>query len=191
MANVPKHKDALIQAAIRLFREKGYASSGLSEILSLSGAPKGSLYHYFPNGKEELAAAALTTAAAVVAKTLNNLAEETHSPGEFVQRYCEMLAGWMENSGYKSGCPITTTVLETVPQSTILSAVSRHAIASWVNIIAAFYQRNGLARPDAEEQAEFVISAIRGALIQCRIQQSPAPLLNVARRINSMNLSQN
>jgi hypothetical protein len=55
MANAAKHKDALVCTAMRLFRRQGYASTGLQQILSESGAPKGSLYHYFPGGKEGLA----------------------------------------------------------------------------------------------------------------------------------------
>ena len=58
MANAAKHKDSLVRTAMRLFRRQGYASSGLQQILAESKAPRGSLYHYFPGGKEELGEAA-------------------------------------------------------------------------------------------------------------------------------------
>ena len=42
-----------------LFRRQGYAGTGLNDIVELSGAPKGSLYHYFPDGKASIAEAAV------------------------------------------------------------------------------------------------------------------------------------
>ena len=55
----PKHRDNLIYTAARLFRQQGYAATGINDILREAGAPKGSFYHYFPGGKEELGAAAI------------------------------------------------------------------------------------------------------------------------------------
>jgi len=63
MGKAAIHKASLVRAAMRLFRRQGFASTGLQQILSASGAPKGSLYHYFPNGKEALGAAAIELSA--------------------------------------------------------------------------------------------------------------------------------
>ena len=49
-----RHRSNILNAAVTLFRRRGYAATGLADILQLSGAPKGSLYHYFPQGKEQL-----------------------------------------------------------------------------------------------------------------------------------------
>ena len=57
-----------------LFRRNGYAATGTNEIVAVSGAPKGSLYHYFPAGKAEIAAEAVTYAGGVVEATLKALA---------------------------------------------------------------------------------------------------------------------
>ena len=58
MANAARHREALVRTAMRLFRRQGFSGTGLQEILAESGAPKGSLYHYFPGGKEAIGAAA-------------------------------------------------------------------------------------------------------------------------------------
>lgn len=177
------HRDKLIQSAIRLFREKGYAASGLSEILKLSGAPKGSLYYYFPGGKEELAAAALEGAGTVVAKTLRTLAADADTPAAFVSAYCKLLAGWMEASNFRAGCPITTTILETVPQNPRLATLARQVFASWQGIIASVYVDGGMDEESAHQQAGFVIAAIEGALIQSRVEASALPIERVCRRL--------
>lgn len=55
-------RERLIQTTAQLLQEKGYYGTGLKDILKLSGTPSGSLYHYFPDGKEELTAAAIRSA---------------------------------------------------------------------------------------------------------------------------------
>ena len=102
----PKHKESLVRTAMRLFRRQGYASTGLNQILAESAAPKGSLYHYFPGGKEELAVAAVELAGSMIRELLETLARKKTTRRGFVKGYCETMAGWMEESGYRSGCPI-------------------------------------------------------------------------------------
>ena len=62
---MPRASDArsrLIRVAAALFRQRGYDGIGLAEILQASGAPKGSFYHHFPGGKEQLAEACIAHA---------------------------------------------------------------------------------------------------------------------------------
>ena len=76
MATPPRHRGAIVRAAATLFRRNGYAATGINEIAEVSGAPKGSLYHYFPNGKDEIAEAAVRFAGAGVVATLEKLEQE-------------------------------------------------------------------------------------------------------------------
>ena len=62
MPAVPKHRKPIVDAAVTLFRRQGYAGTGLNDIVDTSGAPKGSLYHYFPDGKASIAVAAVEEA---------------------------------------------------------------------------------------------------------------------------------
>jgi TetR/AcrR family transcriptional repressor of lmrAB and yxaGH operons len=69
MSRPSKHRAAIIAAASRLFRRQGYAGTGVNDIVALSGAPKGSLYHYFPKGKEQIAEEAVLFAGRLVAES--------------------------------------------------------------------------------------------------------------------------
>jgi TetR/AcrR family transcriptional repressor of lmrAB and yxaGH operons len=71
---VPKHRQPIVNAAVTLFRQQGYAGTGLNDIVDASGAPKGSLYHYFPAGKATIAVAAVEEAGRRVAETMAKLA---------------------------------------------------------------------------------------------------------------------
>lgn len=179
MARAEVHKDNLIQTAMRLFRKQGYASTGLQQILSDSGAPKGSLYHYFPEGKEALAVAATGRAGELVASMLRHAATENRQTTDFIAAYCQTMAGWMAESDFRSGCPIATAMLETAPQSPAMTRAGKSALNSWIDIIAKKFEQNGISKSDAKMAAYLLVSAMEGALILARVYESTEPILNV------------
>jgi TetR/AcrR family transcriptional repressor of lmrAB and yxaGH operons len=186
MAAAAKHREALLAASVRLFRQKGYAATGLAEILSESGAPKGSLYHYFPGGKAEIGAEAVALAGKTVAHTLEDLAAETDGPGELMARYLDLLAGWMAASDFRDGCPITTTLLETVPEHEAIRQAGAAAFDSWAGVLTESAVAAGIPLARAESLARFAISALEGALIQCRVTGDAAPLRLVADELGAL-----
>ncbi|MGH0033809.1 MAG: TetR/AcrR family transcriptional regulator [Myxococcota bacterium] len=186
MARASQHKENLLHTAVRLFRRQGYASTGLQQILAESGAPKGSLYHYFPGGKEAIGAEAVALAGRLVAETLETLAKQHRSAKTFVRAYCRQYADWMEESGFQSGCPIATTLLEEAPRSAPITAAGRAAIDSWIAIIGEVYARAGASPVEAKRQARFTISALEGALILSRVTRSRDPILDVGHVVARM-----
>jgi TetR/AcrR family transcriptional repressor of lmrAB and yxaGH operons len=180
MANAAKHKDALVRTAMRLFRRQGYASTGLQQILAESGAPKGSLYHYFPGGKEELGEAAVRLAARLIGEMLSQHAARCRTPSEFVKAYCTTMATWMEESDFRSGCPIATTMLETAPHSPELTRAGVDALDRWIGIIAPVFAAAGARKAEARARAQTLIAAVEGALLVARLRQSARPIMDVA-----------
>jgi len=179
LARAAEHKQGLVYAAMRLFRRQGYASTGLQQILEESGAPRGSLYYYFPNGKEALAEAAVELAGARMRETLADLAARHVEPRAFLRAYCRTMAGWMEESGFRSGCPIATTLLETAPASPAITRAGQRAIAGWIDVVAEVFQRNGESPRAARRRARLVVAAMEGALILARVEQSTQPIRDV------------
>jgi TetR/AcrR family transcriptional repressor of lmrAB and yxaGH operons len=180
MGKAATHKQNLVRTAMRLFRRQGYASTGLQQVLAESGAPKGSLYHYFANGKEALGEAAVRMAGDMVREMLSGLAARSREPTAFLRAYAKVMAGWMEESGFRSGCPIATTLLETAPDSPAITAAGNAAIDGWVEVIAGVLVKGGTPRREARRKAQLVIAAMEGALILSRIRQSTRPILDVA-----------
>ena len=175
------HKYNLVRTAMRLFRRQGYASTGLQQILDESGAPKGSLYYYFPNGKEQLAEAAVEMAGGLIREMLEGHARRNKDPKRFLRAYCRTMAGWMEESKYRSGCPIATTLLENAPDSPAITESGREAINGWTQVIAGVFERAGKSRREAREKAQLIVCAMEGALILARVGQSSKPILDVAK----------
>lgn len=180
MANAAKHKDALIQTAMRLFRQQGYASTGLQQILAESGAPKGSLYHYFPGGKEQLAKAAVELAGTLIGEMLAEHAARTSTAAAFVKAYCATMAKWMKESDFRSGCPIATTMLETAPHTPQLAQAGAAAFDLWIGIIAPVFRADGNSAAEARSKAQRLIASMEGALLIARVRKSAAPITDIA-----------
>lgn len=181
MGDVATHKGSLVRTAMRLFRRQGYASTGLQQIVAESGAPKGSLYHYFPSGKEALGEAAVILAGGLVREMLENHAAKHATPVAFLRAYCRTMAGWMKESEFRSGCPVATTLLETAPASPTITAAGAQAIDGWIDVIGGVFQRAGVERREARAKAQLVVAAMEGALLLARVRRSTRPILDVAK----------
>jgi TetR/AcrR family transcriptional repressor of lmrAB and yxaGH operons len=176
MPAVPKHRQPIINAAVTLFRRQGFARTGLNDIVDVSGAPKGSLYHYFPLGKSSIAVAAVEEAGARVAATLERLASECRSTGDLLRAHAKLLAGWMRSSGFRNGCPITTVLLELAPRERGVTDAGRRAYAARLSILSRKLVEDGFGKARADALAVLCTSALQGALIQARVERSGRPI---------------
>lgn len=180
MPGLPKHRNAIIVATATLFRRQGYAATGINDIVAQSGAPKGSLYHYFPRGKEQIAEEAVRHAGAHAAKTLRRLASEHNTAASLLRAYGAMLAGWMVKSDFREGCPITTVLLETASDSEPLARAGREAFGSWREVFEHALLRDGLEPRRAARLAALAIAAFVGAMVQARVEGSGEPITEAA-----------
>ena len=176
MPAVAKHRQPIIDAAVTLFRRQGYGGTGLNDVVEQSGAPKGSLYYYFPGGKASIAVAAVEEAGQRVAKTLARLSRETRTTGDLLRAHARLLAGWMRQSGFRDGCPITTVLLELAPKDRAVAKAGREAYAARIALITDKLIADGFTPARAARLAGLCTSAIQGALIQARVERSGAPL---------------
>ena len=185
MAAQPKHRQAIIDACVTLFRRKGYAGTGLNDIVDMSRAPKGSIYHYFPAGKPSIAVAAIEEAGQRVVATLMQLATDNASAADLVVAHAGLLAKWMKKSGFQDGCPITTILLELAPADRAVTTAGRQAYSARIGIIADKLIADGHSEDRARRLAMLTVSALQGALIQARIERSEAPILTTAQELKT------
>jgi TetR/AcrR family transcriptional repressor of lmrAB and yxaGH operons len=189
VAAAGKHRETILAAAARLFRRQGYSGTGLAEILAESGAPKGSLYHYFPAGKAEIGAAAVGFAGQLVTRSLERLAKEHQTPEAFFRAYAGQLAGWMAQSNWQAGCPIATVLLEASPDDAAITQAGAEAFAAWTRVFADSLTAHGVPPDRARRLARLAITAIEGALILARVEQSAEPILTTAEEIAELILT--
>lgn len=105
-------RERLLRAAAGLFRNKGYSGTGLAELLAAAGAPKGSLYHHFPNGKSDLALAAADWASGQMLLLIEASFTPAPTFREGAKTVCYKLAKLFDQQGKWSGCPVSATLFE-------------------------------------------------------------------------------
>ena len=176
MIRQSKQRDALIWAAAKLFHRQGYSGTGLRDILAASGAARGSLYHYFPGGKEEIGAAAVAAAGGLVTETLAELARQADSPVDFLRCYTGMLVRWLEASNFRDGCPITTTLLETTPGSAAIARAGQSVFADWQVVMEDLLRQHGWRADHVAPTATAMIAGLEGALLLARVEANAQPI---------------
>lgn len=172
----------MVVSASRRFQQDGYAATGWRRVVAEADAPWGSQAHYFPGGKEELAAEALDDAGRRYRDLLHGLLE-AHDPVDALRVWSRLAADVLVASEYADGCPIATVVLETAHRSPTLASAGDAALGSWRTEWEQALVRSGYDADVGTELATLIIAAIEGALILARAANSVGPIEQVARRL--------
>ena len=175
----PKPKDtkaAILRAAAKLLRRKGYAATGLNDLIHEADAPRGSVYHHFPGGKEAIAEAALTQSGKTAKRAIETALGREADPAAALEAYAEELAQALEASGFRDGCPIATVMLETAADNAALRAAGAGAFASWRDSFRDALMKRGVSRIEANRLAVTALAALEGGLVLARAGQDGAPL---------------
>ncbi len=180
MPRAAEHKQALVEAAAGLFRRRGYGASGLNDILAASGAPKGSLYHYFPGGKEQLATTTVKAGGIVVAATLGELAAASKDGDVYLRGFAKLLSGWLRASDFRDGCPISTVLLEMAGESEMICEQGHTAYDKWRQVSVDKFLADGLSARDARALATHTLCAFEGAMMVARVEKKDAAIKNAA-----------
>jgi TetR/AcrR family transcriptional regulator, lmrAB and yxaGH operons repressor len=176
MSKVTDSKGRTLTAAAKLFAQRGYHGTALQDILEAGGAPRGSLYFHFPNGKEEIGEAAMASGAKAVREFIAHAAETSDNMQTFLTQVARGMGANLEGSGYWEGCPIATMALETAAQSDVLGKAARDAFQSWELEIKRGLVRFGMRAADADRAATAILSQLEGALLLARTYRSLEPM---------------
>jgi len=169
-------KQKMVQAARQLMRERGYGATAFSDVLTLSGAPRGSVYFHFPGGKAQLGMEAAEAHAHEQVEIIDRAAAEAVSAAQLIERYLDLGREGMLASAYGRGCGIAPLVTEgTAQESAELAQTSRRAFSEMTDRLAFHFVGFGLDRAAARVLAEAVIAGVEGAMITSRALRSPAP----------------
>ena len=179
----PSSRERLLDAAVDLLQRQGYHGTGLNELLERSEAPRGSLYHYFPGGKEQIGAEAIARAGDQVAAAVGHLLRAKPSVAEAVEALAGLLAAGLEASEFERGCQVATTALEVTPRSEPIRAAVQASFESWLAPLRERLQDTGFGRDEAGRRADLTIAALEGALVLARARQNADVLREAGRQL--------
>lgn len=171
----------LIETTCELLELQGYHATGLNQILAESGTPKGSLYHHFPGGKDELTIAAISQVGAMVLERIRErLAPGTGPAHATLPAFIRTIALNVERSGFRTGGPITTVALEAAAWSEEIRVECAGIYRQWQEAVEHTLTADGYSEHEAWTIATSTIARIEGGIIMARCERSRRPLDAIA-----------
>jgi TetR/AcrR family transcriptional regulator, lmrAB and yxaGH operons repressor len=180
MRNTREH---ILQTTCSLMEKQGYHGTGLNEIVKESGAPKGSLYHYFPEGKEQITSEAVMQSGKATAARIQYGLSGNSSAAEAIHDFVFNIADHVESSGFAAGSLLTAVAMETATKSERINVACREA---YLLLETAFKEKlleSGYSKIKADELGICIIAAIEGGLILSRTYHTGDPFRTVAKHL--------
>lgn len=169
-------RDRIVGASAELLRRQGYNATGVKQIVTEAQAPFGSIYHFFPGGKEELGAAAVRSSGATYALLLPAVFDPAPDPVTGARAFFAAAAEHLRESGWADACPIATVALEVSSTSEPLREACAEVFESWVAAGAERFEAAGIAPERSRALAIGLIAALEGAFVLARAQRTVEPL---------------
>lgn len=178
-------KDLMIDGAIRLLATRGLQATSFNEVLDLTKTPRGSIYHHFPEGKNQMITAAISKAGA---NTIERLKEKKgSSASEITEYFLDLWRQLLLYSHFNAGCSVLAVTVAT-DSLTLLSSAS-DVFQIWESTLSNLLEEGGM---DHEEAALFAIQLIattEGAVVMARAERSIRPFDAVADRLLKQKLT--
>lgn len=176
-------RDRIVVAAARLLQRQGYVGTGIKQIAQEARATLGSVYHFFPGGKEAVAVAAIRHSGEEFAGLLREALDSEPDPAAAVAACAARLAGGLRASGWTDGCPVTAAALETLGTDSPIQQICAATLEGWERLVREKLLAAGFRAEDARELATTVISALEGAEVTAQVTRTDQPLLAAGRQL--------
>lgn len=171
----------LITATNELFRRHGYNGTGLKDVTTTAEATTGSLYHFFPGGKADLAAAVLIETGLVYQQLFEAIAADAATPAHAVRDFFDGAADVLEATDYIDVCPIGTVAREVASTDDALRSAADQAFAGWINSLTHQLEQHGCDESTAHTTAITVIAALEGGFVLTRARRDADLLRAIGR----------
>lgn len=171
--NVPGSRERMLEATIALMRGSGLSGAGINEIVRESGAPKGSVYHFFPNGKLQIATEALAIYSVRIMGLIDGALASRRRPADKVKALFDMFARRVEEADFRKSCAVGAVSLDLDDDLEELRRVLAATLEEWAALIARHFDFGDARR--TRSFAGLILTAIEGAHIRCRAERSSRP----------------
>jgi AcrR family transcriptional regulator len=161
-------RERIVNSSAELFRRQGYTGTGLKQVTALAEAPFGSLYHFFPGGKEHLGEEVIRTSGRFFAQIFQDIARAAPDAPTAVERFFTGAAQTLVDTDYADACPIATVALEVASTNERLREATADVFAGWVADAQEGFVRAGIPEDRARELALMMLASLEGAFILCR-----------------------
>jgi AcrR family transcriptional regulator len=174
-------RERMIVSTALLVRERGARATSIDAVLEHSGAPRGSVYHHFPGGREQLLREATDYAGEYVARRLERTAAE--DPLGAIDLLFDEYRANLIATDFRAGCPIVAVAIESGEDGPDLRDAVVGVFDRWRRILARGFSARGIDTARSNELALQAVAGFEGALVLSRAYRDPGPLDSLRREV--------
>ena len=179
-------REQILLTTADLLENQGFHATGMNEIVKESGAPKGSIYYYFPGGKDEIVAETVRLAGQRTAERIRAHLDKVIDPAEAIQSFVETIAYHIEVSGFRAGGPLTIVASETATTNERINLACQEAYTELREAFASRLRASGIEEGKAISLAWMITATVEGAIILSRTFHTADPLREAAQQLASV-----
>ncbi|MFF0311037.1 TetR/AcrR family transcriptional regulator [Streptosporangium sp. NPDC004379] len=169
-------KDRIMGASAELFRRNGYTGTGLKQIVAAAEAPFGSIYHFFPGGKEQLGEEVIRRSGGTYVEMFDAVMDAAPDPVAGVRDFFAGAARLLVETGYADACPIATVALEVASTSEPLRRATADVFSAWIAAGTERFAAAGVPDDVARELTISMVAGLEGAFVLSRALRTTEPV---------------
>ena len=172
-------KDRLLRAGEKLFRAQGYSGTGLKQLAAEAQAPWSSMYHFFPNGKEQLAEEVIRYGGDLYEQMIRQCFAAYPDPLEAVGAMFTGEAKILRSSGFRNGCPVASVALDVASTTDKVRKPCADVFASWIRALAEGIAASRIQKEMATDLASYILASLEANILS-RTSRSVRPIEQTA-----------
>lgn len=179
-----KTKEKFLTVSSQLFGSQGFSGTGLKQIVTDAGAPWGSVYHFFPEGKEQLGAEAVLHAGAQDNEQFLMAFERKKDVAIAVSTIFKAEIKRLKATDFNYGCTVASVASDVATTSERVREACSKAFMQWQQTISNAFIARSVPKKESDAIADFVLSALEGSTLLCRTYRSVKPMKNAMEMVD-------
>lgn len=169
-------RERILDASTELFRRQGYTGTGMNQIVAEAQAALGSVYHFFPGGKQQLGEEAIRRSGALYDQLIDTVFDAAPDAVTGVSDFFLGAAHHLEGSDFEDACPIATVAMEVASTNETLRTATAEVFDRWIANTANRLRGTGLSAVTARQTSTLLLALLEGAFVLSRASRSIEPL---------------
>jgi AcrR family transcriptional regulator len=185
----PSARERIVAGAADMISRRGLNATSIREMAKHARAPLGSTYHYFPEGKQQLATEAVRYTGEWVARGLRK--ELRAGPVAGLRGFLALWRKIVVDSDFRAGCPVLAVSIEepAAEETPAALAAAADVFTEWEGLLAASLREHGVEAERAAQLATLIVAAVEGTVAMCRAKRSTEPLDRTEEQLETLILA--
>jgi TetR/AcrR family transcriptional repressor of lmrAB and yxaGH operons len=171
----------MLVSAAEVMRERGAAGVTIDEVLARSGAPRGSVYYHFPDGRSQILSEALRYSGDSITAVIDDAAG--WGAKALLREFVEFWENKLTEGDFSAGCPVVAAAIGSTDEEVALSTEAAAILGRWCTALTRAFVADGFEEADAASLAATSIAALEGAIVLCRSTRCTLPLRQVGEQL--------